>query len=90
MFIDASTIDPHVARELAETVHGKGMFLLDAPVSGGVNGAAAGTLTFMVGGKEESLQRATPILQSMGAKIVHCGTNGCGQVVKVSPFNNYE
>ena len=83
LFIDASTIDPHVAKELSEIIHGKGMFLLDAPVSGGVNGAAAGTLTFMVGGKDESLARARPFLEAMGAKIVHCGPNGCGQIVKV-------
>jgi len=83
LFIDASTIDPHVAKELSDIIHSKGMYLLDAPVSGGVNGAAAGTLTFMVGGKEESLERARPLLESMGSKIVHCGHNGCGQIVKV-------
>jgi 3-hydroxyisobutyrate dehydrogenase len=80
--IDASTIDPVVAREVSQQATSTNAVLLDAPVSGGVVGAAAGTLTFMVGGPADTLQRVHPILSSMGQKIVHCGPSGSGQVVK--------
>jgi 3-hydroxyisobutyrate dehydrogenase len=60
-----------------------GMAFLDAPVSGGVGGAAAGTLTFMVGGTAESFNRAKPLLEAMGSKIVHCGEAGAGQAAKI-------
>lgn len=81
--IDASTIDPSASREVAEALHAKGMMIIDAPVSGGVMGAQNGTLTFMVGGPKDTVDLATPILELMGKKIVHCGPSGNGQVVKV-------
>lgn len=59
------------------------MEFLDAPVSGGVGGAAAGTLTFMAGGTAESFERAKPLLEKMGGKIVHCGDAGAGQAAKI-------
>lgn len=85
VLIDASTIDPHVAVEVASASADVGAMMVDAPVSGGVTGAAAGTLTFMVGGGHDALEKARPVLEAMGSKIVHCGKNGCGQVVKVRP-----
>lgn len=83
VLIDASTIDPHVAIEVASASADAGAMMVDAPVSGGVTGAAAGTLTFMVGGGHDALEKARPVLEAMGSKIVHCGKNGCGQVVKI-------
>jgi len=83
LFIDASTIDPTAAREVSAEAARRGATLLDAPVSGGVGGAEAGTLTFMVGGDPASFERAKPLLQCMGKNIVHCGASGNGQVVKV-------
>jgi 3-hydroxyisobutyrate dehydrogenase len=83
LFIDSSTIDVASARgahELAETA---GMASLDAPVSGGVGGAAAGTLTFMAGGDAQAFARAKPVLELMGKKIVHCGGVGAGQAAKI-------
>ena len=83
LFIDSSTIDVASAR----TAHGlaakAGMASLDAPVSGGVGGAAAGTLTFMAGGEDEAFARARPVLEKMGRKIVHCGGAGAGQAAKI-------
>ncbi len=84
MLIDCSTIDPHSAREVAKAAAEHGNPMLDAPVSGGTRGAAAGTLTFMVGGSDADFDRAQPILAAMGKNIVHCGAAGNGQVAKVA------
>jgi 3-hydroxyisobutyrate dehydrogenase len=84
LLIDASTIDPQTAREVAQVAYDKGHTMVDAPVSGGTGGAQAATLTFMVGGDEAAFEQARPILQVMGKNIVHCGGNGNGQVAKVA------
>lgn len=84
VLIDASTIDPQTAREVAQAAHEQGHTMLDAPVSGGTGGAQAGTLTFMVGGELQAFEQAKPVLQAMGKNIVHCGHNGNGQVAKVA------
>ncbi|MCY1269186.1 3-hydroxyisobutyrate dehydrogenase [compost metagenome] len=84
LLIDSSTIDPHSAREVAAAARAHGNPMLDAPVSGGTAGAAAGTLTFMVGGEQADFERAQPVLAAMGKNIVHCGAAGNGQVAKVA------
>jgi 3-hydroxyisobutyrate dehydrogenase len=81
--IDCSTIDPLTAREVAMDAKGKNCPMVDAPVSGGVGGAEAGTLTFMVGGDLNDFEAARPVLQAMGKNIVHCGGAGNGQVAKI-------
>jgi len=81
--VDCSTIDPLTAREVAMDARAKGCPMVDAPVSGGVGGAEAGTLTFMVGGEAADFERAKPVLQAMGRNIVHCGGPGNGQVAKI-------
>ena len=83
LFIDSSTIDIDSARAANALAVAAGMVNLDAPVSGGVGGAAAGTLTFMVGGAAGDFARAKPILEVMGKKIVHCGDAGAGQAAKI-------
>jgi 3-hydroxyisobutyrate dehydrogenase len=83
LLIDSSTIDVGTAREVAARAAGKGLAMVDAPVSGGVAGAAAGTLTFMVGGPDAAFRRARPILESMGKTIVHAGGSGNGQAAKI-------
>jgi 3-hydroxyisobutyrate dehydrogenase len=83
LLVDASTIDPTVSRELALAAANKGAAFIDAPVSGGVVGAANGTLTFMVGGAKEAFDKAKPILECMGKNVVYCGGPGNGQVVKI-------
>lgn len=83
LMIDSSTIDVDSARAVAEAARAKGMDMVDAPVSGGVGGAAAGTLTFMVGGPEEAFNRAKPFLDVMGKTIVHTGDAGTGQAAKI-------
>lgn len=83
LFIDSSTIDVASARAVAEAATSAGHAMVDAPVSGGVGGAAAGTLTFMVGGGDEAFQRAEPFLQVMGKTIVHAGAAGAGQAAKI-------
>jgi 3-hydroxyisobutyrate dehydrogenase len=83
LLIDCSTIDPMVAREVAFDAAAKGLPMIDAPVSGGVGGAEAGTLTFMVGGDTKNFDAAKPILQGMGKNIVQCGGSGNGQVAKI-------
>jgi len=83
LLIDSSTIDVATAREVAARAAGKGFAMLDAPVSGGVAGAAAGTLTFMVGGPDAAFERARPILEGMGKTIVHAGGSGNGQAAKI-------
>jgi 3-hydroxyisobutyrate dehydrogenase len=84
LLIDSSTIDPLIAREVAKAAADRGNPMLDAPVSGGTGGAAAGTLTFMVGGSQADFERAQPILTAMGKNLVHCGDSGNGQVAKVA------
>ncbi len=83
LFIDSSTISVDNAREAHELAQSKGMQQLDAPVSGGVKGATAGTLAFMVGGDEAALERARPVLEPMAGKIIHCGAAGAGQAAKI-------
>ncbi|MCP3426710.1 3-hydroxyisobutyrate dehydrogenase [Rothia sp. AR01] len=82
LFIDSSTISVDEAREAAGLARDAGHRALDTPVSGGVAGAAAGTLTFMVGGPAEEYEAALPLLEVMGRKIVHCGESGAGQATK--------
>ena len=84
LLIDCSTIDPITAREVSKAAEKQGNPMLDAPVSGGTGGAAAGTLTFMVGGEAAEFERAKPVLAAMGKNIVHCGGNGNGQAAKVA------
>lgn len=83
LLIDSSTIDPQTARDVAKMASDSGSVMVDAPVSGGVGGAEAGTLTFMVGGSVVGFDRARPLLSRMGKNIVHCGEAGTGQVAKV-------
>lgn len=83
LFIDSSTISVTDAREVHALAESHGMLQLDAPVSGGVKGAAAATLAFMVGGDESTLRRALPVLEPMAGKIIHCGAAGAGQAAKV-------
>ncbi len=83
LFIDSSTIDVDSSREVAKAASEAGMGMVDAPVSGGIAGAANGTLTFMVGGPVSSFERAKPLLDIMGASIVHAGDSGAGQAAKI-------
>ncbi|MEV0373283.1 3-hydroxyisobutyrate dehydrogenase [Streptomyces sp. NPDC050636] len=83
LFIDCSTIDVADARTAHEAAVAAGMRALDAPVSGGVVGAEAATLTFMVGGAETEFTEAEPLLAAMGKKAVHCGGRGAGQAAKI-------
>lgn len=83
IIIDMSTISPQVTRELAEEAKAKGLHWLDAPVSGGEKGAIEGTLTIMVGGEAEALERARPALEAMGKRITHFGPAGNGQSAKL-------
>jgi 3-hydroxyisobutyrate dehydrogenase len=83
LLIDCSTIDVDSARRAHEAGGAAGMLTLDAPVSGGVGGATAGTLTFMCGGSDGAFARAKPILENMGKRIVHCGAAGAGQAAKI-------
>ncbi|QSZ34209.1 hypothetical protein DSL72_005799 [Monilinia vaccinii-corymbosi] len=88
LFIDCSTIDPTTSREVAKAVHttGQGRFV-DAPMSGGVVGATAGTLTFMLGAADDLVDRVNPILSMMGKRVLHCGSQGAGLSGKLA--NNY-
>ncbi|MCX7295334.1 MAG: 3-hydroxyisobutyrate dehydrogenase [Hyphomicrobiales bacterium] len=83
LLIDCSTIDVETAREVAASAEARGLLMLDAPVSGGVGGAAGGTLTFMVGGSTQAFTRAQTILDKMGKTIVHAGGAGNGQAAKI-------
>lgn len=83
LLIDSSTIDVETARAVADTAEKNGVLMVDAPVSGGVLGAQAGTLTFMVGGSEKAFGKAKPILELMGKTIVHAGSAGAGQAAKI-------
>jgi len=81
--IDMTTMSPQVTRRIAGRLAEAGVEMLDAPVSGGQQGAIEGTLSIMVGGKAETLERCRPVLAAMGGKIVHCGPAGAGQTVKL-------
>jgi 3-hydroxyisobutyrate dehydrogenase len=83
LLIDCSTIDVESARVVTEAARVAGLEMLDAPVSGGVGGATAATLTFMVGGSETAFARGLPVLQAMGKNIVHAGGPGAGQAAKI-------
>lgn len=83
LVIDCSTISPSATRTIAARLAGKGAAMLDAPVSGGSEGAANGTLSIMVGGDPADFQRALPVFQAMGKTITHVGPNGSGQMVKL-------
>ncbi|MBA2247429.1 MAG: NAD(P)-dependent oxidoreductase [Chloroflexia bacterium] len=84
VFLDTSTVDPGLSRELNEKVSAKGAAFLDAPVSGGVAGAEAGTLTIMVGGDADAFARATPVLEALGQRLHHVGPSGAGTVIKLA------
>ncbi len=83
VFCDCSTVDVDSARAVASDANAAGAMALDAPVSGGVGGAAAGTLTFMVGGPEMAFAKVLPLFEIMGQKAVHCGAAGSGQAAKL-------
>ncbi|ANN66872.1 3-hydroxyisobutyrate dehydrogenase [Bordetella bronchialis] len=83
LVIECSTIAPESARKVAAAAQARGISMLDAPVSGGTAGAAAGTLTFIVGGEDQALARARPVLEQMGKNIFHAGPAGAGQVAKI-------
>jgi 3-hydroxyisobutyrate dehydrogenase len=83
LFIDCSTIDVASARAAHALAAERGLASLDAPVSGGVGGAKAATLTFMVGGSADAFARGKPVLERMGKRVVHCGEAGNGQVAKI-------
>lgn len=80
--IDMSTISPSVTRSIAQALAEKGITMLDAPISGGSEGAKKGTLSIMVGGDAQAVTRAMPVLQAMGTTITHVGTIGAGQITK--------
>ena len=82
-FIDCSTVDVDSARAVAADADDRGVLAVDAPVSGGIGGAAAGTLTFMAGGSEDAFAIAAPLFEIMGQKAVHCGDSGAGQAAKI-------
>ncbi len=83
LVLECSTIAPDSARKVHQAAAARGIPLLDAPVSGGTAGAAAGTLTFMIGGEAATLEKARPIFEAMGRNIFHAGPDGAGQVAKV-------
>jgi 3-hydroxyisobutyrate dehydrogenase len=83
LLVDCSTIDVETARTVSAAAAARGFAMLDAPVSGGVGGAEAGTLTFMVGGAEEAFARAQPVLAQMGKAVIHAGAAGNGQAAKI-------
>ncbi|MGR3823142.1 MAG: 3-hydroxyisobutyrate dehydrogenase [Salipiger marinus] len=83
VLLDCSTVDVDSARAVAAQAEAAGLLALDAPVSGGVGGASAGTLTFMVGGSEAGFARARPLFEVMGQKAVFCGPSGNGQAAKI-------
>jgi 3-hydroxyisobutyrate dehydrogenase len=84
VFIDTSTVDPGLSRELNQQLSTKGASFLDAPVSGGVAGAEAGSLTIMVGGEADAFERATPVLEGIGQRLHHVGPSGSGTVIKLA------
>ncbi|MDT2075489.1 MAG: NAD(P)-binding domain-containing protein, partial [Planktomarina sp.] len=83
VLLDCSTIDVASAQTIDQLAQDYGISFLDAPVSGGVGGATAGTLTFMVGGTDQAFTMAGPLFETMGQKSVHCGTAGNGQAAKI-------
>ncbi|WP_026374727.1 3-hydroxyisobutyrate dehydrogenase [Aestuariibacter salexigens] len=83
LIIDSSTIDAQSAKDVAAHLTAKGFNFIDAPVSGGVGGAKAGTLTFIVGGEASDVERARPVLSAMGKNIFHAGAHGAGQTAKI-------
>ncbi len=83
LFLDCSTINVDEAREASALAVAAGHRAVDAPVSGGVVGAEAGTLTFMVGAPEEDFEAVKPMLEVMGKRVVHCGGHGAGQAAKI-------
>lgn len=83
LFIDSSTIDVDSAKKAHAIAAEHGLLSIDAPVSGGVGGAEAGTLTFMAGGSDDAFAKAEPILEPMAGRIVHCGGDGAGQAAKI-------
>src|ERR1700712_5778530 len=83
LFIDTSTISVDDARQIHADADAAGFQQIDAPVSGGIKGATAGTLAFMVGGEAEAVERAMPVLDPMAGKVIHCGDAGAGQAAKV-------
>ena len=83
LLLDCSTIDVATARKVADAASAAGYAMVDAPVSGGIAAANAGTLTFMVGGTDAAFERAEPILAAMGKAVIHAGANGAGQAAKI-------
>jgi len=83
LLIDCSTTDVDSARAVADAAKKRGLRFIDSPVSGGVAGAEAGTLTFMAGGEDEAVEMAKPILLAMGKNVVHTGASGSGQAAKI-------
>ena len=83
ILLDCSTIDVATAKRVAEAASARGLTMVDAPVSGGIGAANAGTLTFMVGGSAEAFERAEPYLSDMGKAVIHAGANGSGQSAKI-------
>jgi 3-hydroxyisobutyrate dehydrogenase len=83
LLLDCSTIDVATARSVTDEARAKGLAAVDAPVSGGIAAAEAGTLTFMVGGSREEFDRAEPILAAMGKAVIHAGAGGAGQAAKI-------
>jgi 3-hydroxyisobutyrate dehydrogenase len=83
ILIDCSTIDVDTARRVAQAATERGLMAVDAPVSGGIAAANAGTLTFMVGGTEQAFARAEPFLADMGKAVIHAGASGAGQAAKI-------
>ncbi len=81
--VDCSTVDVDSARAVAADAEAAGLLAVDAPVSGGIGGAAGGTLTFMAGGSEAAFAVAAPLFDIMGQKAVHCGASGSGQAAKI-------
>src|SRR5947208_9940081 len=83
ILMDCSTIDVGTAREVEADASKRGIVMVDAPVSGGIAAADAGTLTFMVGGSDEGFDRARPFLEAMGKAVIHAGAPGAGQAAKI-------
>jgi|SRR5690625_439634 len=84
VLVDCSTIDPQSAQTVAQAAQANELIMLDAPVSGGTVGAKQGSLTFMVGGPADTLERVAPLFDQMGKNTVHCGDHGHGQVAKIA------
>lgn len=84
LIIDCSTIAPEASRQVAQAASERRLSAIDAPVSGGTNGATAGTLTFIIGGKPDAVERARPLFEIMGSNMFHAGDAGAGQVAKIA------